>query len=248
MSGVSKAERVDRVAAALDRVGLKGFGPRNPGELSGGQQQRVAIARAIVAEPKLVLFDEPLSNLDRELRETMVSEIGQLVSGLGLTTIYVTHDQSEAFTLADQVAVMRAGKIVQLAAPDMLVEQPADAGIAEFLRLGTMARVEYRDAAWWLAGTNIRLGGETCAAHNGANRVLVPPKAIRLANPAGAALTGTVTRSQFRGDKHVATVRVGTALDLQVTSETRLRVAENVGLVVEPERLRWFSSATSQIE
>ncbi len=85
--------------------------------MSGGQQQRVAIARAIVAEPGLVLFDEPLSNLDRELRENMVTEIGQLVANLGLTAIYVTHDQSEAFSLADQVAVMRAGVIEQLAAP-----------------------------------------------------------------------------------------------------------------------------------
>ncbi len=120
MRGFGRAEREKRVASALDRVGLSGFGERAISDMSGGQQQRVAIARAIVAEPGLVLFDEPLSNLDRELRENMVTEIGQLVANLGLTAIYVTHDQSEAFSLADQVAVMRAGVIEQLAAPRRL--------------------------------------------------------------------------------------------------------------------------------
>ncbi|MFN3524548.1 MAG: ABC transporter ATP-binding protein, partial [Paracoccus sp. (in: a-proteobacteria)] len=120
MARVGRAEREARVTAALDRVGLGAMAQRNPSALSGGQQQRVAIARAIVGEPRIVLFDEPLSNLDRELRETMVAELGALIRGLGLTAIYVTHDQSEALTLADQVAVMEAGQIAQQAAPEDL--------------------------------------------------------------------------------------------------------------------------------
>lgn len=102
MAGVGRAEREARVIAALDRVGLGAMAARSPSALSGGQQQRVAIARAIVGEPRIVLFDEPLSNLDRELREAMVEELGALIRGLGLTVIYVTHDQTEALTLADQ--------------------------------------------------------------------------------------------------------------------------------------------------
>src|SRR5690606_36484357 len=138
MAGVSADERTRRTMDALNRVGLGGMAERSPGELSGGQQQRVAIARASVGEPKIVLFDEPLSNLDRELREAMIEELGTLIRSLGLTAIYVTHDQSEALTLADQVAVIEAGKIAQLAGPEKLVEHPANRKVAEFLRLGTV--------------------------------------------------------------------------------------------------------------
>src|SRR5690606_11823652 len=113
LAGVSKPDRARRTREALDRVGLAGLADRSPDALSGGQQQRVAIARAIVGEPKIVLFDEPLSNLDRELRETMVDELGSLIRGLGLTAVYVTHDQSEALTLADHVAVMDSGMVAQ---------------------------------------------------------------------------------------------------------------------------------------
>lgn len=239
MRRIGRAERDERVARALDRVGLGGFGARNPGELSGGQQQRVAIARAIVAEPSLVLFDEPLSNLDRELRETMISEIAQLMSGLGLTAIYVTHDQSEAFTLADQVAVMRNGTIAQLAAPDLLVGEPADPGVAEFLRLGAMTDVEYRGNAMWLGAGSIQLDMPAGLPAGVGGRMLVSPKAIRLSDTAGSAVVGTVIRTQFRGDTHAATVRVGT-LDLQVVSDVRLRSGETIGLDIEPGRLRWF--------
>ena len=138
MAGVGRSDRASRVAAALDRVGLAAMAARRPSALSGGQQQRVAIARAIVGEPRIVLFDEPLSNLDRELRETMVAELGGLIRGLGLTAVYVTHDQSEALTLADRVAVMAAGRIAQLATPEDLVERPASPQVAEFLRLGAV--------------------------------------------------------------------------------------------------------------
>src|SRR5262249_14508816 len=133
MHGVPRQERQQKVAAALARVALAGFEQRSPASLSGGQQQRVAIARAIIAEPRIVLFDEPLSNLDRELRESLVGEIGALVRGLGLTAVYVTHDQAEAFALADQVAVMREGRIIQLASPEELVDRPAQPAVAELL-------------------------------------------------------------------------------------------------------------------
>jgi len=113
MQKVPAADCKRRVMAALDRVGLGAMAERRPSDLSGGQQQRVAIARAIVAEPPLVLFDEPLSNLDRELRETMIDELGDLVADLNLSAVYVTHDHSEALTLSNKVAVMQDGRIVE---------------------------------------------------------------------------------------------------------------------------------------
>jgi iron(III) transport system ATP-binding protein len=164
MRGFGRAEREKRVASALERVGLAGFGERAISDMSGGQQQRVAIARAIVAEPGLVLFDEPLSNLDRELRENMVTEIGQLVANLGLTAIYVTHDQSEAFSLADQVAVMRAGVIEQLAAPEALVAEPTTPEVADFLRLGCVVPVEQHDNAYRIARTEIHIAHRSPAS------------------------------------------------------------------------------------
>jgi iron(III) transport system ATP-binding protein len=244
MQGVAKAEREARVARALERVGLATLGDRGPGELSGGQQQRVAIARAIVGEPALVLFDEPLSNLDRELREIMVEEIAQLLSNLGLTAIYVTHDHGEALTLADEVAVMRKGEIVQLAAPETLVERPASPYVAEFLKLGTVAPIGFRDGGVWLADTGIRL--ETSPDNlppADSVSVLLGRNAVRLADAAESPIRGTVLRSQFRGDGHWVAVRLGnenSSLELQMLSDVRLKAGEHVGVEIAPQRLRWF--------
>ncbi|MDX6611194.1 MAG: iron(III) transport system ATP-binding protein [Blastocatellia bacterium] len=123
----------ERVADALELVQLQGYDKRKVDELSGGQQQRVAIARAIAIEPALLLFDEPLSNLDITLREETRSELRQLVTRLGLTAVYVTHDQDEAFALCDRIAVMKAGSILQIGAARELYEHPAGVGVARFL-------------------------------------------------------------------------------------------------------------------
>jgi iron(III) transport system ATP-binding protein len=240
MRNIPKGERDSRVAAALDRVGLGSFADRRTSDMSGGQQQRVAIARAIVAEPGLVLFDEPLSNLDRELRETMVAEIGELVATLGLTAIYVTHDQSEAFSLAHQVAVMRAGVVEQLASPEGLLETPATPAVADFLRLGCVAPVELRNGHYWLRDAGVRLAPAT----SDAGHVLLPARHIRFSDPSSAALTGTVIRTQFRGDGHLTQVRIGDASsphDIHVLSDIRFSAGESVGLAIDAQHLRWFS-------
>ena len=127
-----------RAAAALDRVGLSGLGHRLPSQLSGGQQQRVALARAIVFEPRLLLMDEPLGALDRALREQMKGEIRRLHHELGITILYVTHDQEEALTLSDRVALMHRGRIIQLGSAADLYEHPADALVASFIGEGTL--------------------------------------------------------------------------------------------------------------
>lgn len=144
----NRGEIKDRVTRALDMVQLGAFGDRRPAQLSGGQQQRVALARALVFEPKLVLMDEPLGALDKQLRENMQYEIKHLHENLGITVVYVTHDQSEALTMSDRVAVFDDGIIQQLAPPDDLYEKPLNAFVAQFI------------------GENNRLKGTVKAIHN----------------------------------------------------------------------------------
>ncbi|WP_454856103.1 ABC transporter ATP-binding protein [Rhizobium binxianense] len=241
MRGLGKAERRSRTMRALERVGLGAYADRRPSDLSGGQQQRVAIARAIVAEPQLILFDEPLSNLDRELREKMVGELAELIATLGLTAIYVTHDHSEALTLADEVAVMRAGLIEQLATPDDLIERPATPEVADFLRLGCLADVERRGAAWFLKGSGIALT-EAAGLDGGVARVLIPIASISAGEASAGRLTATVLRSQFRGDGHMASVSLAglKGVELQVLSRAKLRPGETIGLSIDPTQIRWF--------
>jgi putative spermidine/putrescine transport system ATP-binding protein len=131
--GKGKAEIEERVAKALDMVELKGFGNRRPAQLSGGQQQRIAVARALVFEPDLVLMDEPLGALDKQLREQMQYEIKHLHERLGITVVYVTHDQAEALTMSDRIAVFNDGVIQQLSRPADLYERPENSFVAQFI-------------------------------------------------------------------------------------------------------------------
>ena len=130
---VGRAEREEKIARALGMVQMQAFGGRRPAQLSGGQQQRIALARALVFEPELVLMDEPLGALDKQLRETLQFEITNLAHELGITTVYVTHDQTEALTMSDRVAVFDDGRIQQLASPDDLYERPENSFVAQFI-------------------------------------------------------------------------------------------------------------------
>lgn len=132
-SGFSKAETRDRALAGLDLVGLKGFDARLPSELSGGQQQRVAVARALVLEPQVLLFDEPLSNLDAKLRRQVREDIRAIQQDLGLTVVYVTHDQEEALAVSDEIVVMRNAAIAQIGTPRQLYDAPVDRFVADFI-------------------------------------------------------------------------------------------------------------------
>lgn len=130
---MDKSTREQKVKHALDMVQMGAFGGRRPAQLSGGQQQRIALARALVFEPELVLMDEPLGALDKQLREHMQFEITRLAHDLGITTVYVTHDQTEALTMSDRVAVFEDGRIQQLAPPDKLYEEPDNSFVAQFI-------------------------------------------------------------------------------------------------------------------
>jgi thiamine transport system ATP-binding protein len=133
MRGDSPRAIETRVVELLELVGLSGLGRRSVGTLSGGEQQRVALARALAPEPRVLLLDEPLGSLDRRLRDRLLDDLARLFAELDQTAVYVTHDQTEAFTLGDRVAVMRAGRVVQVATPDDLWAHPIDADVARFL-------------------------------------------------------------------------------------------------------------------
>ncbi|MEJ6740679.1 MAG: ATP-binding cassette domain-containing protein, partial [Actinomycetota bacterium] len=133
MAKMPKPDRSERVAEVLELVGLAGFGSRDIASLSGGERQRVALARTIAPSPLLLLLDEPMGSLDRVLRDRLVSELGDLINRLVLTVVYVTHDRSEAFELADRIAVLDRGKLVQLDTPEILDAQPATAHVAQLL-------------------------------------------------------------------------------------------------------------------
>jgi iron(III) transport system ATP-binding protein len=132
-SGYDKSETKDRAVQGLKLVGLEGYGSRLPSELSGGQQQRVAVARALVLEPQVLLFDEPLSNLDAKLRRQVREEIREIQQDLGLTVVYVTHDQEEALAVSDEIVVMRNAGIAQIGTPRQLYDAPADRFVADFI-------------------------------------------------------------------------------------------------------------------
>ena len=158
---LGRAEIEQRVNRSLDMVHLRACADRRPAQLSGGQQQRVAVARALIFEPKLVLMDEPLGALDKQLREQMQYEIKRLHDRLGITTVYVTHDQGEALTLSDRVAVFNDRTIQQLASPSALYEQPANAFVAQFI--GENNR---------LAGTVRSVSGERCVVQTDSGELI----------------------------------------------------------------------------
>lgn len=145
MRRLPKAEIERRVKWALDLVGLKGFENRYPEQLSGGQQQRVALARALVVEPQVLLLDEPLSNLDAKIRERLRGEIRRIQRELGITTIYVTHDQEEAMAISDRIAVMNVGKLEQVGSPLELYYRPKTEFVARFLGLSNILELEARN-------------------------------------------------------------------------------------------------------
>ena len=159
LRNVDKAALRQRVDSALETVQLDGYGDRQIDQLSGGQMQRVALARAIVFEPRILLMDEPLSALDKKLREHMQIELRHLHEKLGMTTVYVTHDQREALTMSDRVAVINEGKLMQLDSPRRIYDQPANPFVANFIGESTLLPVEHSDGHVSYAGTPINISG-----------------------------------------------------------------------------------------
>ncbi|TCR61813.1 ABC transporter ATP-binding protein [Bosea sp. BK604] len=203
MSGVPKAERAAAVAAALDLVKLGNFADRYPKQLSGGQQQRVAIARAIVMKPAVLLLDEPLGALDKNLRESMQVELRSLQRKLGITTVFVTHDQEEALTMSDQIAVMRDGVVEQLGAPREIYERPATEFVATFLGASNLIDVVAVAAEADQTLVEAPCGRFTIPGRHGPGtrlRVSIRPERVALAKAeANAAIPATVRDVVYRG-------------------------------------------------
>ncbi|NIN71090.1 MAG: ATP-binding cassette domain-containing protein [Gemmatimonadetes bacterium] len=241
-AGLTRMEIDERVARALKLVRLPGAGGRSIGSLSGGQQQRVALARALAPQPKVLLLDEPLSNLDASLREQTRRELRTLVKEIGITTVYVTHDQEEAFDLSDRIAVMREGRLEQLGPAEDLYHGPASEFVATFLgRAGAVTgRVETIDRdgivtfrlagdVMWRAltpatGGSLQPGAEV--------RLLARPEALAFAGPVTeAALRGEVKDRRFAGSIYVYTVAVeGGELEVQAGAD-QARLGDVVAVV-----------------
>jgi iron(III) transport system ATP-binding protein len=205
VSGVATHEATRRAQAAMDNVGLAGYDARLPSELSGGQQQRVALARALVLEPRVLLFDEPLSNLDARLRRSMREEIRALQQRLRLTVAYVTHDQSEALAVSDQIIVMDVGRIAQQGVPQSLYEQPANEFVARFMGEAMLFDGQA------LADGRVQLGPLTWrpqyAVTPGAVRVAARPEAWRLSQQqVDGGLPGVVQKSAYLGGTQEVTL------------------------------------------
>jgi putative spermidine/putrescine transport system ATP-binding protein len=201
MQRLPRAERDQRVAAMLTLVGLSGFAGRFPRQLSGGQQQRVALARALAIRPRVLLLDEPLSNLDAKLREEMQIELRQILRSLGTTTILVTHDQGEAMALSDRISVMNAGRIEQIGTPTEVYDRPATPFVASFLGRTNVIAVEVRTDA---AGTAAIIGDarwplSARIAAGRASATVRPEKISFLLDGGATGLSGTVRTRVFQG-------------------------------------------------
>ncbi|NJP52877.1 ABC transporter ATP-binding protein [Streptomyces sp. SBST2-5] len=223
MRGVSRREQAGRVAELLDLVGLPDAGGRAVAALSGGEQQRVALARALAPSPRLLMLDEPLGQLDRSLRERLVVELRELFGRLGTTVLAVTHDQGEAFALADRVVVMRDGRIAQSGTPLQVWQRPADAFVARFLGFENVVEATVGEEAAVTPWGKVPVPAD---APSGARTLLVRPAGVRLV-AADLGLRCTVAARTFRGT-HVA-VRLQPENAPRLEAACPLRTAPEVG-------------------
>ncbi|MEU1279538.1 ABC transporter ATP-binding protein [Streptomyces sp. NPDC005805] len=233
MHGVSRAEQARRVGELLDLVGLPGAQGRAVAALSGGEQQRVALARALAPEPKLLMLDEPLGQLDRGLRERLVVELRGLFGRLGTTVLAVTHDQGEAFALADRVVVMRDGRIAQAGTPTEVWQRPASAFVARFLGFDNVVAATVTGTAAATPWGEVPVPKE---AAQGERTLLVRPSGVRLTDPA-AGLPATVEARTFRGSRVAVRLRPETGPVLEAECTLRDAPAEGaaVGVRFDPE-------------
>ena len=205
VAGVKDPERARRVEAALSLVELAGFAQRPPALLSGGQRQRVALARCLVTEPSLVLLDEPLANLDVHLRASMEREFAQFHERTGTTMIYITHDQAEAMALADRIAVMDKGRILQVATPSLLYREPADDTVARFVGEGMIVPVDNVAAGdedtctGDMLGHRVRLRHRRGAKPARAARACLRESALRVVGAAEPGVRARVTAAIYQG-------------------------------------------------
>jgi iron(III) transport system ATP-binding protein len=249
LAKVEAAALAQRTATAIDQVGLAGLDARMPSQLSGGQQQRVALARALVPRPRLLLLDEPLNNLDANLREEMRFEIKALQRELGVTILYVTHDQEIALAIADRMAVMdKDGRLRQVGPPETVYEQPADAFVFRFLGVANFLSVFAADTGWRAGDGSAAWFGPPPAKGERRAMAAFRPGDVRLAREGGEGLAGTVRRASFLGasvdfliDVAGTPVRVALATADALRDDVLLREGDRCRLGFHA--LKWFDPA-----
>jgi putative spermidine/putrescine transport system ATP-binding protein len=235
--GVNKAEREARVAELVALTGIEGLEQRRIDQLSGGQRQRVALARAVAVRPSVLLLDEPLTALDAALRERLRGELDRLLRMLGITTVYVTHDQAEAMALGDRIVVMRKGAIAQVGPPRDLYFAPAGRFVAEFIGAANILEAEVGDGRLKLPGGHLALAN---GAPSGAVVAMIRPESIAVVDAASATLAGTVDSVNFVGDRQRLSVSGAgpKPMQIDVPNSLQLKPGERVGLSVEPGAIR----------
>jgi putative spermidine/putrescine transport system ATP-binding protein len=235
--GVGETERKARVAALVALTGIEGLEHRRIDQLSGGQRQRVALARAVAVQPSVLLLDEPLTALDAALRERLRGELNRLLRKLGITTIYVTHDQAEAMALGDRIVVMRKGEIAQIGTPRAVYFAPENRFVAEFVGAANLIEAACN-------GTTLALPGGTLPVANGAIHgptiAMIRPEAINIVPAERASLVGLVDSVSFLGDRQRVLISAAAAkvITADVPNAIALAAGDRVGLAVEPAAIR----------
>jgi len=241
MRGTAAAEIERRVTKAFALVQLEGHEEKLPGQLSGGQQQRVAIARAIVIEPPLLLMDEPLSNLDAKLRLEMRAEIRRIHRELGRATVYVTHDQDEAISLADRIVVLKDGRVQQIAAPQEVYAQPANLEVARFMGYRNVLDLAVDDTSGdgvTVSGSGVRLKGVIKQPLDGGRAyAAIRPEEISLGAAGPNVIEGRVDNVEYGGHDSLIDVRTASDLVLCARVNAKPALGDTVQLTVPPERV-----------
>lgn len=237
----------DKIKYALKLVNLDGFENRMPDSLSGGQQQRIAIARAIVNEPKVLLLDEPLGALDLKLRQDMQYELIRLKNELGITFVYVTHDQEEALTMSDTIVVMNQGYIQQIGSPESIYNEPENAFVADFIGdSNIIPATMIEDKLVSILGTRFACV-DTGFGHNKPVDVVIRPEDVELVAPTQGTLTGEVTHLIFKGVHYEMEVMAG-GFEWLVHSTALHPVGEKVGIRVDPYNIQIMNKPESEDE
>jgi spermidine/putrescine transport system ATP-binding protein len=252
--GTDKADLKRRVDRALDLVSMTSFAKRRPGQLSGGQQQRVALARALVLNPAVLLLDEPLGALDAKLRRSLKVELKALQERVGITFLYVTHDQEEALTMSDRLAVMNAGRIVQIGTPREVYEDPADTYVADFLGAANLMEVEVVSAGALRVG-DFALTSNRCEATTGTAHAVIRPERVRIEEHGSAGenrVPAMVERVVFLGSATEVLLRLAPGVPLQALmqndgSRPDLAQGTPVHVYLPPDALRVLAGAAGEV-
>ena len=241
---VDPATHRERVMRAVAMVELEDFVHRKPGELSGGQRQRVALARAIVREPNVFLMDEPLSNLDAKLRVSTRAQIKNLSHELAVTTVYVTHDQIEAMTLADRVVVMEKGIVQQVATPTEIYDKPANIFVASFIGNPAMNLVEGQITNGKFVMSEVKVTGLN--APDGATTLGFRAEDARVVEEGGE-IHSSIYALELLGDATMVTVRVqGTLISVRADKSYRAKIGDKVSISVPPQICHLFDTKTGE--